>query len=163
MTRVLGVLGRLVLITIGYVVACLAASTFLHILFLGAQGLGAHDFPSTLLPTMILTIPFIALFIAWFAALPAAVVVLAAEVFGRRDWLFYAIGGAAIGVVIVGMFWQGALPIAGGPSLSDAGVTLDPAILDPKFYGLMVGGGIVGGLAYWLVAGRFGRLRRSGA
>ena len=82
------------------------------------------------------------LFVSGFALLPALIVVLITEALSIRSVLAYAIGGALVGV-------------AGYLSM----VPYDPATM--RFDGIvrrhleiMTGAGIVGGLVYWLIAGR---------
>ena len=63
MSRVLTYLGRCIIIIIGYAVASLAASAFLNILTLGALGWSADETP-IVMGSLVVSIPFIALFIA---------------------------------------------------------------------------------------------------
>jgi hypothetical protein len=153
-TRVLVVLLRLVVMLCGYVAACLAASAFLHLLFLGPQDFSAAEAPSVGMGSVVVSIPFVALFVANFAFLPSIAVLAIAELLRRRDWLTYALGGAAVGLAVVAMFWQAGPPIADGLSIDDGSAAIDAAAFEPKFFGLLIGAGIVGGLAYWLAAGR---------
>ncbi|MBD0414096.1 hypothetical protein [Oryzicola mucosus] len=139
-------IGKLFHMLMGYVVATLAASAFLNLLFLGSAGFTAEEAGWVASSgSMIVSIPFVALFVSYFAFIPALVVMLLAEMMGKRDWLFYALGGALVGIVVVGYFYQ-----VGEPSnellMSGAPIAV-------------IGSGIVGGLAYWFVTGRFaGRL-----
>jgi hypothetical protein len=89
---------------------------------------------------MIFSIPFVALFVAYFVFVPSAIAIVVAEVLAKRDWLFYALAGGAVGLVFIGFLHENADP--------DFAVTGTPAVLG------IVGGGMVGGLAYWLIAGR---------
>src|SRR6185295_5971460 len=91
--------------------------------------------------SIVFSIPFIALFVAYFAFLPAIPAILLSEILGKRDWLYHAISGAVVALVIV-VFMRGA---------ADAG---NEAITDARFALALIGGGICGGIAYWLVAGR---------
>ena len=47
--------------------------------------------------------PFVALFIAYFAFIPAIPAILLGEILGKRDWLFYALAGAVVAAVVIGM------------------------------------------------------------
>lgn len=152
MSSVFAVLVRFVVITLGFAAAALAASAFLHLLFLGAQDWSADQVPAVLAGSLIFSVPFVALFIAYFALLPAAVVIVMAELLGRRDWLTYALGGGLVGLAVAAFFWQAARPIAGGTEFDPAAA--DPILADPAFAAMLIGGGITGGLAHWLVAGR---------
>ena len=82
------------------------------------------------------------IFFSGFALLPALVIVAITELFDVRSALVYAIGGAVVGLAC----YLGLIPF-------------DPATL--RFDGIvrrhlevMTGAGIVGGLIYWLIAGR---------
>ncbi len=81
------------------------------------------------------------------AFVPALVLVIIAETFDMRSVFFYAIGGGLIGALA----WFGA----------DISPRLDNATdITPVGHGLqlVIAAGIVGGFAYWLVAGhRAGR------
>ncbi|MDI6028271.1 hypothetical protein QBK99_18940 [Corticibacterium sp. UT-5YL-CI-8] len=135
-------IGKLFHMLMGYVVATLAASAFLNLLFLGLAGFTAEEAGWVASSgSMIFSIPFVALFVSYFAFIPGLVVMLLAEMTGKRDWLFHALGGALVGVAVVGYFYQ-----VGEPSnellISGAPIAV-------------IGSGIVGGLAYWFVTGRF--------
>ena len=125
MNRVFAWLGRFAVILAGYVAAALAASAFLNLVFLGSAGFSAEQAPMVATGSIVFSIPFVALFVAYFAFIPSIPVILVAEILGRRDWLSYAIGGAVIGLAVVGFFFA------------------------------IIGGGMVGGIAYWLIAGRW--------
>ncbi|WP_375414813.1 hypothetical protein [uncultured Bradyrhizobium sp.] len=82
------------------------------------------------------------IFVSGFALLPAMIVVVITEAFYVRSVLAYAIGGGVVGVAC----YLGLIPF-------------DPATL--RFDGIvrrhlevMTGAGIVGGLIYWMIAGR---------
>ena len=108
MTRILTYLGRFVMILVGYTVASLAASAFLNIVFLASAGFDADETPQCLTGSLIFSIPFVALFVAYFAFIPSARAILVAEIFGKRDWLYYAVAGGIVAVVVLGFFWHAA-------------------------------------------------------
>lgn len=141
MSRLLIYFGRFALIFIAYVCASLAASAFIHLVSLRALGFDVNETPDALAGALTFSIPFVALFVSYFAFLPSLPAILAAEAFGWRSWLFYALAGAAIALVIVAFAVQ----------LSEPG---DNPFADTRLSAAVIGGGIVGGLAYWLVAGR---------
>lgn len=148
MTRIFIYLGRFALILAGYAIASLAASTFLHIVSLGSLGFTAEQTPAVVMGSIVFSIPFVALFVAYFAFLPAVPVILLSEILGKRDWLYHAVSGAIVALVVV-VFIRGAAE------------TGNEAITDPRFALALVGGGMCGGIAYWLVAGRLaGNWRR---
>lgn len=154
MNRIFIYLARFALILLGYAAASLATSAFIHLLFLGSQDWEPGQVPAVIAGSLIFSVPFVALFVAYFAFLPSIPLVLLAEILGRRGWLFYAVGGALVAGVVFGMFWMASLPIAGGVGLAEE-PAVDPVVREPGFAALLAGGGIVGGIAYWLVAGRF--------
>ena len=91
--------------------------------------------------SVVFSIPFVALFVAYFAFLPAMPAILLSEILGKRDWLYHAISGDGVALVVVAFFRSAAAPG-------------NNAITDPRFALALIGGGICGGIAYWLVAGR---------
>lgn len=157
MTQVGAYLLRFAVVIFGYAVAAFAASIFLNLLSLGAIDWRQDELPWVVAGSVMVTIPMVALLIGYFAFIPAVPAILLAEMLARRDWLFYAIAGAVVAAVVVAYLWQ-----ANG-SLEDAGVAgrelIDPGTLDAGFVMMMIGGGIVGGFAYWLVAGRCAGIR----
>jgi hypothetical protein len=74
--RLLAYLVRFAVILIGYVVASLAASAFLNILFLAAIGYTPEHAQPAATASLLFSVPFVALFVAYFAFMPAAVVIL---------------------------------------------------------------------------------------
>jgi hypothetical protein len=155
MSRVLVYLGRFALILAGYAIASLAASAFLYVVTLGSLGFTADEAPAVVMGSIVFSVPFMALFVAYFAFLPAIPAILLSEILGKRDWLYHAISGAVVALVIV-------VVIRGA---ADAG---NQAITYPRFALALIGGGMCGGIAYWLVAGRLAgnwraRVRRPAA
>ncbi|RWD19801.1 hypothetical protein, partial [Mesorhizobium sp.] len=136
MSRFIAYLIRFAVILVGYIAASLAASAFLNILFLGSLGYTPDQAHPTATASLYFSIPFVALFVAYFAFMPATVVILAAEVLGRRDWLFYAIAGGGVAAAFLGFVRQ-----SGDPNFV---VTDTSAIL------AVIGSGMVGGIFYWL-------------
>ena len=152
MSRVFIYLGRFALILAGYAIASLAASAFLHLVTLGSLGFTADEAPAVVMGSIEFSIPFVALFVAYFAFLPAIPAILLAEVLGKRDWLYHAISGAVVALVVVVVI----------RSVAEAG---NDAVTDARFALALIGAGMCGGIAYWLVAGRLagnwrGRVRR---
>lgn len=141
MGRIVDYLVRCIIILFGYAVASLAASAFLHIIFFAWAGFEPKDAPELTMTSFVFSIPFVALFVAYFAFVPSAVIILIAELLAKRDWLFYAIGGGIVAAIFLAFLHQAADPdfdVAGsGPMLA------------------VIGGGIVGGFFYWLCAGRW--------
>ena len=141
MNRVLAYLGRFAVIILGYAAASLAASAFLHLVSLGALGWTAEEAPFVVMGSIVFSIPFIALFVAYFAFIPSIVAILLSEIVAARDWLFYALAGAAVAIVVTGFFWQAAEP---GTVIA----------ADPRTAMTMIGAGLLGGMVYWTICGR---------
>lgn len=142
MSRFLLYLGKFAHMVLGYLAASLAASAFLNVIFLGAAGLMASDVPPEVATgSMVFTIPFTALFVAYFAFVPAVVVMLLAELLGKRDWLFYALAGGFVALVFIGFAYQS----------GEGGF----AYRDPLLPMSIIGSGLIGGIAYWFITGRF--------
>jgi hypothetical protein len=141
-SQVLLILGRLVIIFAGYLAASLAASAFLNLLAIGTLDIPSELLPDAMRGSFMVAVPLLAMFVAWLAFTPAFVFMVIAELAGKRDWLFHAIGGGIVAAVVtVGYFWQPA-----GPGDWTSGNTAIALAL--------IGGGLVGGIAYWAVAGR---------
>ncbi|TGQ90197.1 hypothetical protein EN851_21545 [Mesorhizobium sp. M8A.F.Ca.ET.208.01.1.1] len=141
MTRLVAYIVRFAVILFGYAVAALAASAFLNVLFLASLGYAPAQAHPAATASLYFSIPFVALFVAYFGFMPAAVVILIAEILGRRDWLFYALAGALVAGVFLGL--------VDNVRESAFAVTETSAIL------AVIGGGMVGGIFYWLSAGRW--------
>lgn len=141
MNRFVAYFIRCLVILLGYAVAVLAASAFINVLFLGAIGFSAEETRWMASGPLVVTIPLLAIFIAYFAFAPSALLILAAEVLARRDWLFYALGGGVAAGIVLGVAWQ-----SGDP---------DFAVTDTRVILGIIGAGMVGGIFYWLCAGRW--------
>ena len=141
MSRVIAYLVRFAVILFGYIVASLAASAFLNILFLASLGYAPEHAHPTATASLYFSIPFVALFIAYFAFMPAAIVILISEILSRRDWLFYALAGGIVAAVFLGFVHQ------------NADINFD--VTDPHAIAAVIGCGMVGGIFYWLSAGRW--------
>ena len=134
--------GQLLLIASGYLAASVAASAFLNIVAIWSLGWDAEALPAIMAGSAFISIPLLAVFLAYFAFVPGMVAIAAAELIGARDWLFHAVAGGVV---------AGAALMFYGREARIDGVSLSS---DPALAATLVAGGIVGGLAYWLVAGR---------
>ncbi|MBR2690695.1 MAG: hypothetical protein IKE42_22810 [Aquamicrobium sp.] len=132
---------RCLVILFGYAVAVLAASAFINVLFLGAIGFSAEETRWLANGPLVVTVPLLAVFVGYFAFAPSALLILATELLARRDWLFYALGGGVVAGIVLGVAWQ-----SGDP---------DFAATDTRIILGIVGAGMVGGIFYWLSAGRW--------
>jgi len=138
-SRLIAYLVRFAVILFGYVVASLAASAFLNVLFLASVGYVPDDAHPTTAAALYFSIPFVALFVAYFAFIPAVVVILISEILSRRDWLFYALAGGVVAAAFLGFVHQNA----------------DFDVTEPRAIAAVIGSGMVGGIFYWLSAGRW--------
>lgn len=121
---------RFALITIGFVCATFAASLFLNMLLIGStEWLGGEG------PFLYLTIPVFASAIGHSVLVPAALIIIYAELTAWRDWLFYALGGAATAVVIIVWKWR-------------------PQTENISTFAAILATGVVGGFVYWMISGR---------
>jgi hypothetical protein len=146
--RLIAYFVRFAIILFGYVVAALAASAFLNILVLAHLGYTPANPEPAATASLYFSVPFVALFAAYFAFIPAIVVILIAELLGRRDWLFYALAGAVVAGVFLAFVHQ------------DADVNFDVTEINARL--AIVGSGMIGGIFYWLCAGRWaGSWRRA--
>lgn len=153
MSRVLVILGRLFVIIVAYAFAALAASAFLHVMTLGELLLSAAEFPDVIVGSIAVSIPFVTLFVAYLAFVPAAVAIAIGEILGARDWLYYAIAGAIAAGVAVALFWHTAPePVDFGGA--DAAWPQMRLLDDPRIALAILGAGMIAGLAYWVIAGR---------
>jgi hypothetical protein len=130
LSRILFYLLRFALITFGFVCAIFAASLFLNLLLLGSSELIGSEGPF-----LYLTVPAFAVVIGYSIFFPAAILILYAELTAWRDWLFYALGGAGIAVVIIVWKWR-------------------PQTEDISTFAAILATGVVGGFVYWLISGR---------
>ncbi|MER8658903.1 hypothetical protein [Mesorhizobium sp. M0847] len=141
MSRLIAYIVRFAAILFGYVVASLAASAFLNVLFLASLGYAPEHAHPTATASLYFSIPFVALFVAYFAFMPAAIVILISEILSRRDWLFYALAGGIVAAVFLGFVHQ------------NADINFD--VTEPRAIAAVIGCGMVGGIFYWLSAGRW--------
>ncbi len=138
MSRFLLLLGRFFVVVVGYGAASLAASLFMNIVLAGSGGLEASETDMLYRTGLLTSIAVGTLFVGYFAFLPAMVAIVIGEIAGKRDWLFYALGGAAVGAIVVTLFWTGG----------------DQNEIDPAFALMIIASGITGAWVYWIIAGR---------
>ncbi|MEO4001154.1 hypothetical protein [Mesorhizobium sp. CAU 1732] len=140
MSRLFVYLGRLSAIVLGYICASLAASAFLHVLILGGQSWSAEETPYVLAGSAFVSVPFVALFVSYFAFMPTIPVLIVAEYLGRRDWLFFTLAGGVISLAMLFLY--------------RFGVETNNGLDIPTLAAGLGATGMVGGIVYWLVAGR---------
>jgi len=137
----MALIGRLIVIVFGFLFACLVAGMIVvaAILFPEFSDFGSVPIDQDALNVVI---GFGFIFVSGFALIPAALIALITEALSIRSALAYAIGGGVVGLVC----YLGLVPF-------------DPATF--RFEGIvrrhleiMTGAGIVGGVLYWMIAGR---------
>jgi hypothetical protein len=137
----MALIGRLFVILFGFLAACLVAGAIVvgAVLYPELSDLGTGPVDQDAF-NIVLGVGFI--FVSGFALLPAMLVVAITEAFYVRSALTYAVGGGLVGLVC----YLGLVPF-------------DPATLHfegivRRHLEIMTGAGIVGGLVYWMIAGR---------
>jgi hypothetical protein len=137
----MALIGRLFVVLIGFLAACLVAGMIVvgAVLFPEFSDLGTGPIDAGAL-NVVLGFGFI--FISGFALLPAMVVVAITEAFYVRSALAYAAGGAIVGLGC----YLGLVPFD-SDTLRFEGIVR-------RHLEIMTGAGIVGGLVYWMIAGR---------
>ncbi|MGC2779393.1 MAG: hypothetical protein WA418_27530 [Bradyrhizobium sp.] len=137
----MALIGRLIVIVFAFLAACFVAGLIVvtAILFPEFSDLGNGPIDQGALEVVI---GFGFIFVSGFALIPAMLIALITEAFSIRSVLAYAIGGGVVGAAC----YLGLVPF-------------DPETF--RFEGIvrrhleiLTGAGIVGGLVYWLVAGR---------
>lgn len=146
MSEVFSFILRLAVILLGYFAATLGASAFIHLLLVGLFEM-THDEVAFISGGFYVSIPLAAIFIGYLSFFPALACIAAAEFLGRRDWLFYALGGGLVGVATA--------------LLRDVGIDRDLGLSEPAVILGCCAAGMAGGLCYWLFAGRSARIAKS--
>ncbi len=136
----MSVIGRILVVILAYLLACIAAAIILTIGTLTPEwdDLTAMGFQSG---AMGVVIAISATVIAAIAMLPAMLVIVLAEGFGWRSIVIYGLLGGAL-----------ALSLSYG--LDFAGYVGDPDSLLAREREVLAAAGIAGGFVYWLFAGR---------
>lgn len=154
MPRFLIYIGRFGMIACGFVLALMAAASFLHMLAMPALGLQADDLEIDAMSGMLISVPILAMLIGYFAFLPAALFIALAEISRCRGFLPNSIAGAIIALLVPFISDHGTTLLSFLMIRSD-GAGLAPAhVLSDMTSLVLIGTGLIGGMAYWLVAGR---------
>ncbi len=137
----MALIGRLFVIFFAFLAACLAAGMIVvgAVLFPELSDLGSGGVDQGAL-NIVLGFGFI--FVSGFALLPAMIVALVTEAFHIRGALTYAIGGGLVGLAC----YLGLVPFD-TETLRFEGIVR-------RHIEIMTGAGLVGGLVYWMIAGR---------
>lgn len=137
-------IARAVIILIGFIAALLASSLFVNLLLLGGlRQIEVNDpiFQGLLVHGFIVTVPMLAFVLGYFSLLPSALVIFYGEYSRKTDWLYYAIGGG----------------LAALAALIGSGFALTQGSVDIGMAAATAAAGAVGGMAYWIIAGRSSR------
>lgn len=153
MGRIFDLIARLLIMLVGYAAAALAASAALHMLTLPALGFESAEVPAVMAGAAIFSVPFVALFVAYFAFLPALAIIAIAELWSLRSWVYHVAGGGLAGFGIAMRFRSLAPEDALTVSLQEPFLAPGNSILDPRLLMVLILSGMAGGLAYWLIAG----------
>ncbi|GAB5507195.1 MAG: hypothetical protein JJ969_00810 [Rhizobiaceae bacterium] len=138
MTRLFGVLLRLVVILVGYSLAVLMAVLFIHVLAWGSLGFGSGTEDPVAQWATAISVLLSTLFISYYAFLPSAVLITISEMRAIRSWLYFALSGGAVALCVV--------------VLRAMDRTADSAVVPVD--AVTIAAGLAGGIAYWLIAGR---------
>lgn len=137
----MALIGRLFVIAFAFLAACFIAGLIVvtAVLFPEFSDLGNGPIDQGAFEVII---GFGFIFISGFALIPAMLIALITEAFSIRSVLAYAIGGGVVGAAC----YLGLVPF-------DPGTFHFEGIVR-RHLEILTGAGIVGGLVYWLVAGR---------
>jgi len=137
----MALIGRLFVILFAFLAACFVAGMIVvgAVLYPEFSDLGGGEIDQSAI-NVLLGFGFI--FLSGFALLPALIVVVITEAFNVRSALAYGIGGAAVGLAC----YLGLVPFDTA--------TMQFSGIVRRHLEVMTGAGIVGGLIYWLIAGR---------
>ena len=133
----MALLGHMFMMLIGFAAASFAAAAIMSIGI--AAPLSGYEREGLWIATWVTS--FI---IAGFAFLPAFLVMLIAESFRLRSILFYALGGAAIGLMYSPL----------GAGFAQWWIDFNDQVISRRPTELMVAAGIGGGIVYWAINGR---------
>lgn len=139
-------LGRFAVILFSFIMAILAASLFAIFLLVGSLGETASSAYAFEVPIYIFYFVVVGFF-GFHSFFFAMIAIALAEMLRAKDWLYYAVSGAAVAALSAFVAWQ----TGADPSFHQSDISLMFAF---------VGCGIVGGMIYWLFAGRSSGLWR---
>jgi len=137
----MNILVRLLTIAAAYLLACTTAVT---VALLGkawtTSGMG-DPLPSVV--DLVIPIVIVTADVTELAILPALLLIVLSEVFAWRSIIVYGVLGGALGLALLY-----------GKHFYDILTNQEPMVIDREFSVVIAASGIVGGLVYWLVAGR---------
>src|SRR5262249_55906012 len=135
-------LGRIIVIVFGLIVAIMAAGVTLAIGIIAPDWAGVDADPFERLSFFIVSF-FATSFVGAVAILPAAVLIVVSEAARWRSFLYYGVGGA---LVALASYYGSDISVRLENTTDVTPVT--------NVLQLAAAAGIIGGLVYWLIAGR---------
>ncbi|MES2751871.1 MAG: hypothetical protein V4661_10925 [Pseudomonadota bacterium] len=138
----MAVIGRLFAIFFGFLIACFAAGAVVVFALFFPEMTDLRSLDSIDQGAINLVLGFGFILISGFALLPALAAVLITEAFSIRHILAYAAAGGIAGLCC----YLGFIPF------DTVAMTFDGIVR--RHLEIMVGAGILGGVVYWLIAGR---------
>ena len=137
----MSLIGRLFVIAFAFLLACFIAGAIVVVAILFPE-VSSIDVAGIDPEALNVVLGFGFIFVSGFALIPAVAVVTITEAFDVRGVLAYAIGGAAVRLAC----YLGLVPFDTEAMRFDGIVR--------RHLEVVTGAGIVGGLIYWLIAGR---------
>lgn len=137
----MSLIGRLFVIAFAFLLACFIAGAIVVVAILFPE-ISSIDVAGIDPEALNVILGFGFIFVSGFALIPAIAVVTITEAFDVRGVLAYAIGGAVVGLAC----YLGLVPFDTEAMRFDGIVR--------RHLEVVTGAGIVGGLVYWLIAGR---------
>jgi hypothetical protein len=139
----MALLGHMFMMLIGFAAASFAAAAIMSVgiaaPFWATAALSGYEGQGLWIATWVTS--FI---VAGFAFLPAFLVMLIAESFRLRSILFYALAGAAIGLMYSPL----------GAGIAQWWIEFNDQVISRRPIELIVAAGIGGGIVYWAIVGR---------
>ncbi|HEV7415177.1 hypothetical protein [Tianweitania sediminis] len=148
----MALIGRFAVIVLGYAVAITAASLFLHAMVVPVLGFTTDEEQWLALGGLVVSVPFVAVVIGYFAFLPAAFAIIVSELLRWRGFLFHAFAGAMTALAAAATYRANGVLVIEGFDAAQA-APLSPAA-DADLTLVVLATGMVAGIAYWMLAGR---------
>jgi hypothetical protein len=137
----MALIGRLFVIAFAFCMACFVAGAIVVMMILFPE-VSSMDVTGIDPDAINIILGFGFIFVSGFALLPAVAVMVLTEALNIRSVLAYAIGGAVVGLAC----YLGLIPF------DTTAMRFDGIVR--RHLEVVTGAGIVGGLVYWLIAGR---------
>lgn len=122
----------------GFVLAALTGSLVLNLATVAVSIAESDPDTAVLAAGLVFSVPFTALFVGYFAAVPALFAIAAAELFRLRQPWFFLAAGSGVSLLVVYLIRSASGETQAGPGL----------------VATLLFAGAAAGLAYWAAAGR---------